>query len=443
MQASITVTAEEDLPEHYLMAILKMRHHLREAMKSPIYSLKIACLASPPMRSHFMRQPSRNAFDTKIFIFSKSGVKPSLAEHKALWLKGVLWEDGFSRLCLQESNIVDELQRLMDSEPTVKATISSYVAEHFADLAIICECLRQLDTYQPWASSFDHLVVVKELQKELDADFDRYHAPVVKYRAALAPQSTLLVEFGVPHEKLFRYPVDKRRSRINVEQTQTAEKNLDLLLAKLDKSMSKELDGLEPLRALLSEPRAIVRTGPWVEPAEASKDFKQAPMEGLVKPFSDIYLDLQYRTEQTLRQDSSLRSALRTKEKTRGPSADESTETMAELDATPVPPPRTFAVDDRALKTFRMLFFIPSTTNTPGEVSWTDFLQAMISVGFSATKMYGSAWQLQPSNLDVKCSIHFHEPHPSGKIPFRVARRHGRCLQRTYGWEASSFVSKR
>jgi hypothetical protein len=116
---------------------------------------------------------------------------------------------------------------------------------------------------------------------------------------------------------------------------------------------------------------------------------------------------------------------------------------MAELDATPVPPPRTFAVDDRALKTFRMLFFIPSTTNTPGEVSWTDFLHAMISVGFSATKMYGSAWQLQPSNLDVKCSIHFHEPHPSGKIPFRVARRHGRCLQRTYGWEASSFVSKR
>jgi hypothetical protein len=337
-----------------------------------------------------------------------------------------------------DTNIVDELQRLIDSEPAAKASISSYVAEHITDLAIASECLRQLDTYQPWANSFEEQLV--DRKSDLQADFDKYTGPWAKYQLALQRQSTLLVELGTPHEQLFRYPVDKRKSRTNVEQMQAAEKNLDLLWAKLDKSMTRELEGLTKLRDLLSQPRAIVRTAPWIEPAEAMKDSEAVPVEDLVKPFSDIYLDLQYRTERTAKQDLASRSILRTKEKTRGSSAEGPTEADAGVGLTTSPPPRTFAVDDRALKTFRMLFFVPSTSNTPGEVSWTDFLHAMISVGFAATKMYGSAWQFQPSNLDVERSIHFHEPHPSGKIPFRVARRHGRRLQRTYGWDASSFV---
>jgi hypothetical protein len=46
----------------------------------------------------------------------------------------------------------------------------------------------------------------------------------------------------------------------------------------------------------------------------------------------------------------------------------------------------------------------------------------------------------QPSGLDVERSIQFHEPHPAGKIPFRVARRIGRRLERAYGWVGGMFA---
>ena len=75
----------------------------------------------------------------------------------------------------------------------------------------------------------------------------------------------------------------------------------------------------------------------------------------------------------------------------------------------------------------------------PGEVSWTDFLHALVSTGFKPEKLYGSVWQFTPANLDVERSIQFHEPHPSGKIPFRKARQHGRRLFRAYGWRGEMF----
>ncbi|KAB5542671.1 hypothetical protein GE09DRAFT_1225591 [Coniochaeta sp. 2T2.1] len=104
-------------------------------------------------------------------------------------------------------------------------------------------------------------------------------------------------------------------------------------------------------------------------------------------------------------------------------------------------PPQTKALDvspsisvsPRALKVLRILFFDPEANTTPGEVAWTDFLQALPEVGFAAQKLYGGVWHFQPSRLDVERSIQFHEPHPRGKIPFLVARRHGRQLARAYG----------
>ena len=103
-------------------------------------------------------------------------------------------------------------------------------------------------------------------------------------------------------------------------------------------------------------------------------------------------------------------------------------------------PQPTFAVDARALKVFRTLFFVPSATATPGEVAWTDFVHALASTGFGAEKLYGSVWHFTPTNLDVERSIQFHEPPPLGKIPFRMARRHGRRLYRAYGWHGGMFV---
>ncbi|KAK8039153.1 hypothetical protein PG993_007564 [Apiospora rasikravindrae] len=95
-------------------------------------------------------------------------------------------------------------------------------------------------------------------------------------------------------------------------------------------------------------------------------------------------------------------------------------------------------VDSRSAGVFGALFHKPGARGA-GEVKWTDFLYAMTSVGFESEKLYGSVWQFSPSataaeELKLVRSIHFHEPHPSSRIPFKVARRMGRRLRKRFAW---------
>lgn len=63
----------------------------------------------------------------------------------------------------------------------------------------------------------------------------------------------------------------------------------------------------------------------------------------------------------------------------------------------------------------------------------------MKSIGFGSEKLYGSVWQFTPSAVEVGRSIQFHKPHPTAKIPFRIARNMGWRLNRAYGWEGDTF----
>ena len=99
----------------------------------------------------------------------------------------------------------------------------------------------------------------------------------------------------------------------------------------------------------------------------------------------------------------------------------------------------TFILPRRAWKVFSTMFHMPSEKDHVGEINWGDFLHAMTSIGFAAEKLHGSAWQFTPSKLDVENSIQIHEPHPSGKIPFGVARSLGKRFFRTYGLTGKSF----
>jgi hypothetical protein len=106
-------------------------------------------------------------------------------------------------------------------------------------------------------------------------------------------------------------------------------------------------------------------------------------------------------------------------------------------------PRRTFALDKRAYKTMKSLVHV--TTSETGEfptaVKWDEFKRAMVRLSFSAEKLQGSAWQFSPgdtSNIDR--GIHFHEPHPDSDIPYIMARRFGRRLERVYGWSSDSFT---
>lgn len=130
--------------------------------------------------------------------------------------------------------MVDELQRLMDSESQARDMISSWIADILSDLAIIAECLRQIDLYQPWANSFEDLLV--DRKENIQAEFAKSTAPwgkIMTIFSSKGPNASILAKLGAPVDGKFYYPSDKRRSEENTKAMQRAEENLDLFWSKV------------------------------------------------------------------------------------------------------------------------------------------------------------------------------------------------------------------
>lgn len=421
----------EDLPEEYLGALLKFRYYLIQGSNGPLGHLKSSVVASPPMRKFYVREPSDGK--TEIAVRSRTGVKLTKVEENLIWLLRTLWEDEDQLFLASQPLVVDELERLIQAEPQAQALISGRVAKLISDISIISQCLRQLDLYHPWALNFDQ--AFQDRRDEIQQGYTQLAEPWRQMFSALEDQNLgRLAKLSDPSGGKFTYPFGKRRTRENVDALRQAEAKLDDVWASVDRIFAAEpvqLDGTA-VQHLLSQPRMLQRTPEWVETATAVKDKQVAApdVEALVQPFSALFCDPLNTPGDTTQP----------KTKTKGtPSKpeDDSTETpeIAQIDCQP-----TFPVDARSLKVFRTLFFNPAVTSSPGEVPWNDFLHAMTSTGFKAEKLYGFVWQFSPTKLDVERSIHFHEPHPKGKMTFEVARRFGRRLTRAYGWSGGMFV---
>lgn len=252
-----------------------------------------------------------------------------------------------------------------------------------------------------------------------------------------------LVRLGKPEGAKFYYPAEKRRTRDTVEAMRWAEAHLDAFWAAVDKQIRSRLgDKLEDtaLWRILSKTNSLSRTRAW---SDAPKVAETPEVETITVPLSELYLDRELRTERTIDR-TSWRTSPSTKAKTRGtpaPSAPLNNPATPPSDGKADTQP-TFELDMRAYKVFRSLFYVPSLSATPGEVPWTDFLHAMVSTGFEPQKLYGSVWLFSPKRMDAERSIQFHEPHPLKKLPYKMARRFGRRLNRAYGWEGSMFKLK-
>ena len=435
----------EDLPEDYLVGILRFRFFLNQLAKEWLNDLKTIVAASPPMRSIFVRMPADNL--NQILITMKPGLKLNAVEKELVWLLRTLWEDGRDLFFVRMPMVVDELERLLRAELQARDRISGYVAERIGSLAILCECLRQLEIYQPWANGYESASVDREagIAKELAAWRETWAGIHSSMKS-----KPMLANFKLanPSDKRFFYPTEKCRTKETVDSLRQAEGNLDIFWEKFDKCLHDRVGDLRKtaLRQLLSQKRTLQRTPEWVAPAhpEKAKTTKSAVAssedDAVYRPLSTLYFDLSASDAEK----PGGTAQLKTKVKTRGVGNDSQqplqlADAVASLDLEQQP---RFSMDSRALKVFRTLFFQPTVTSTPGEVSWTDFLHAMTSTGFRAEKLYGSVWHFQPSQLDVERSIQFHEPHPVGKIPFTTARRIGRRLARAYGWFGAMFVLK-
>ncbi|RMJ15126.1 hypothetical protein BHE90_002696 [Fusarium euwallaceae] len=434
------ISPTKDLPEEYLVGLLRFKHFLEQMAKGPMSKLKEVVASSPPMHKFFIRDPPVNADSTKILIRLKAGVKRSKVEEHLIWLLQTLWEDDYNLFLAGLPRLMDELERLLQSSPEADALVSAHVIKILGDLSIIAQCSRQLELYQPWAQTFENAAV--EHLDSFKAEHIRWGEPWAKLLPAIREQNLSSAgRLAEPSGGKFTYPFDKRRTRDTVNALRKAEANLDAVWTKIDELLRSKVPELQgtAVHRFLSKPRMLRRTAEWVEPTAPTKDKKVADpdLDVLNQPLSNVFLD---HSEDKV-QGSKVQQKVKTK--TKGVS---SAKRAAAPDA-PEPnnsdPQPTFHVDARTLKVFRTLFFNPEVNSTPGSVLWNDFLHAMVATGFQAEKLYGSVWQFSPTKLDVERSIHFHEPHPKGKIPFEVARRHGRRLTRAYGWFGGMFVLKK
>ena len=249
-----------------------------------------------------------------------------------------------------------------------------------------------------------------------------------KFSAALL--SVPLADLGKPSGGHFHYPIDKRRTRAHTEAMRKAECHLDTFWRHVDEQVTIKDSDLRAFGLSFFGERKLERTPEWVEPIEIDNS---VTTEIPYVSFGQMNIDEKNIDEKTQR-PSAVKETVKTK--TRGVARPPPSAIAARQMPTRQPSTeQTIQVSRRAFKVFSVLFYTPSSqSETPGEVPWSDFLHAMASAGFTIEKLYGSVWQLTPTKLDVEASIQFHEPHPQGKIPFLVARRHGRRLHRSYGW---------
>jgi hypothetical protein len=134
----------EDLLEEYLGALLKFRQYLNQVAKGHFNQLKMAVVASPPMRGFFTWDIPVSASSSEIMVMSKPGVRLDKITEHLVWLLRTLWEEGQNLFLCRLPIVADELERLLEAEQKARELTSPYVARLIGELSIVAECLRQL-----------------------------------------------------------------------------------------------------------------------------------------------------------------------------------------------------------------------------------------------------------------------------------------------------------
>ncbi|KAJ4260462.1 hypothetical protein NW762_007202 [Fusarium torreyae] len=433
------ISPKKDLPDEYLSAIRQFLNYLVTSNAMLLDKLSRLVIHSAPLREFFTMDHE--------YLDGPEDIPMNRQEESLVqWVFRLLFEDpdqrafaGLPRI-YRENMAMNELERLLDTDPALEKLVTPYVRAAAGDLAIIAQCAYQLQRMEPWSEKFVPSPGEQD-EAELDEFLERKMEPWLQITGAYQGQPIFdLVKLGEPIPGRFTYPVQRRRNKENVDAMRRAEYNLDAFWAQADRHLYGRTTNLGPKGSavvkLLSQP-------PNPGMGRTYQTDKATKVPDVEQPISPFYFGLPGNRAESEAASRPSPPPAKAKVKTRGtagetPGADDVTEAIAETTLDDVQP--TFRVDQRALKVFRVLFYNPEVASTSGEIPWNDFLHALASVGLSAQKLYGIVWQFSPAQLDVDASIHFHEPHPKGKLPFMAARRYGRRLHRTYGWTGDLFV---
>ncbi|KAI4713849.1 hypothetical protein J4E89_001297 [Alternaria sp. Ai002NY15] len=429
--------SNEELPEDFSESLVEAWSFLEFFQLEIIQELRVAWSSSLEIRAYFSQECDHSVEDMVVGIkFTGKGSRKRDKElERVFTLFKYLWEPPV-RQSLKVHTLVETLDNLLQNNERARNLTSPSAASLLSKLSIVSECLRQLSFFLPWVKRVQYLA--KQRQTEL---ITAYAINLARWHSKLNTtfEGTNLADLGKPGAK-FRYPINKRRSRVNVENLRSAEAALDAFWHAAD-GRFRECTGTTPREIVsgLIKERTLQRTPLWIEPEEASDP--SSAIEYIYVPVSN---DLHDPTKQITGAFDKINLSNTKKAKSHGLAAlntEHGYENNPDMPAAPtnMDEQPTFHLDKRAHKVFRVLFHSPLSRDHPGDIPWHDFLYAMIATGFAAQKLQGSAWQFTPRDLDLEQPIQFHEPHPTHKLPFTWARRFGRRLARTYGWRGDMF----
>lgn len=340
-------------------------------------------------------------------------------------------------------HLVQEAQYMLDTEPGANELIDSWLAGHFADLALISELKLRIESLQPWCNTWRESGVLDAVQesdsvtKLLDLD--------TTFRGAII-LACMEADPGDPNSTCWRYPADKRPSKATITQMRNAELCLDdywhLLESWVFLEAKKDLMKALARRGLSR--RVLVRTQPWKEPIILHSETLPAPQP--------VLRELSTNTPSARGLCEPITTPKKHKIKTRGASTPAATQDGA-VDAATVVDESSLTVvkvPKRVYKVLSTLFPLPGADNHQRlEVAWDELLYAMNAIGLQPEKLYGSVWIFRPGiltdckvELDLKRSIQFHEPKEvrrGGKIPPNMVRTFGRRMRYAFGWEPGMF----
>jgi hypothetical protein len=162
-----------------------------------------------------------------------------------------------------------------------------------------------------------------------------------------------------------------------------AERHLDDFWRVVDEYYSQKLG--KTVHGFLSDlkvltPRGLELTPEWIDDTPKP----EITASTVVAAFSELNIAEQAPEPET--------TPVKVKVKTRGtvpPAVEAVVELVVPL---PQPVPETITVNKRAHKVFTSIFYDPTAEVPAGEISWTEFLYALSSVGFAIEKQQGSAW---------------------------------------------------
>lgn len=438
------LSPQQRLPYKLEVALIWVYSILRQLCSIVARRFIVAISCSHPKCARFARcsHVSPTTADADIFIKGKQ-FEPML-----VLVQHLLRHEHQSMEAIH--SLVDDIQYYLDHDPAQKNVFSSFVAKIFSDLALLTQIAYQIDNFYPWAPFFIHEAAdLVHVESSLPIyDLDRV-VRILNMPKVFDCNSLL----NLRHKK-FYYPIDKAHSAAQVEAMQKAEANLDEVWVKLDfHFVTHHPQTLVKLfkSHYTSDQRRIRRTPDYVPLEEDEVKLPVKCVGAILDP------NIPLRGIRAVHEEPPKFSPefKKTRIKTRGLPAPAD---IVVVEAHPDGPDGIMENDGqdmldnggkeapvhdlgkRGRKVLATLFHIDAMRNQRGEIPWRDFLQVMTSLDFNAEKLYGSVWQFTPMMGSVKRGIHVHEPHPSGKIPFYMARMIGRRLIRTYGWIEDMIV---